>query len=283
MTLKVSKPLGVYFFLAYLFSWIIYILLALNHRGIIFLFPDDIQHGRVQDLWHSLGGLGPAIAAVLTLKLFFNKDNFNNFLESYSVKKLTATGWLISLSPILYLVFAVVVSRVINHEWFSIRDFFQMNNLFNPLNFLAWLFPSITYGFGEEAGWRGFALPVLQKKYSAFISSTILTLFWVGWHVPSFWYRYDLSFGMFIGFVLGIWAGALYLTFLFNYTKGSLLAVSIWHFTWDVVSMIGKEGMIAAIMSTLIMFLGVFVIIRYKGRDLSPFKKVTLYDDPKPA
>ncbi|MGE5106946.1 MAG: hypothetical protein ACM3H8_05350, partial [Sphingobacteriales bacterium] len=67
-----------------------------------------------------------------------------------------------------------------------------------------------------------------------------------------------------------------YLTYIFNFTKGSLLVVSIWHITWDIVSMIGKEGMIAAIMSTLIMALAVFVVLKYKGKNLSPFTKTSL-------
>jgi hypothetical protein len=27
---------------------------------------------------------------------------------------------------------------------------------------------------------------------------------WFVWHIPSFWHRYDLSFGMFIGMATGI-------------------------------------------------------------------------------
>ena len=39
---------------------------------------------------------------------------------------------------------------------------------------------------GEEIGWRGVALPSLQKKYSPLISSAILGLLWAAWHLP-FW------------------------------------------------------------------------------------------------
>jgi hypothetical protein len=51
---------------------------------------------------------------------------------------------------------------------------------------------------------------------------------------------------MLVGFVIGIYASSLYLTHIFNFTKGSLLVVTIWHITWDIVSMIGKEGLLAA-------------------------------------
>lgn len=271
-----QKPLIIYFILAYFFSWLVFVLLALNHHNIIFLFPDDAAHARMQNLWHAFGGLGPALGAVLTLKIFFGKSYFKKYLQSYTLKKLTSSGWIIALSPFLIFLFAIIINLIVKNEWFSVSDYFRENNLFAPINLLAWFFPLVTYGFGEEAGWRGFALPYLQNKYSAFKATTILSVFWIGWHIPSFFYRYDFSGGMLIGFIIGIFAGALWLTFVFNYTKGSLLVVSIWHFIWNTVSMIGKTEMIAAIMSTLIMVLAVFVVWKFKGTNLSPFNKTIL-------
>lgn len=42
----------------------------------------------------------------------------------------------------------------------------------------------ITGSTFEELGWRGIALPALQKCYSALISSLILGLAWGIWHLP---------------------------------------------------------------------------------------------------
>lgn len=274
-TMKTLRPLAVFFILSYFFSWVVFVLLALNSHNIIFLFPNDASHARTQDLWHAFGGLGPALGAIFTLKLFFDKSQFKSFLNAYSIKKLTPKGWIIAISPVIYLLFAIIINRIINHEWFSIKNFFVENSLLSPINLLLWIFPLVTYGFGEEAGWRGFVLPYLQKKYSAFTASCILSVFWICWHIPSFWYRYNLSGGMIIGFIIGIFAGAIWLTFIFNYTQGSLLAVSIWHFTWNFVSMIGKTEMIAAIMSTIIMMLAVFVVLKFRGKNLSPYDKIS--------
>lgn len=271
--MKISKPLTCYFFFAYIFSWIFFILLALNHYRVIYLFTDDASHARVGDVWHAFGALGPALGAIIVLKKFYTKRHFSNFLKSYSATGVTVTGWILAFSPLLYLATAISISAIINSHPFSISGFFRENNLLSPFNLLAWLLPSFTYGIFEEAGWRGFALPVLQTKYSAFIAATIVTIFWVGWHVPSFFYRYQLNAFMLIGLVIGIYAGSLYLTYIFNFTKGSLLVVTIWHITWDIVSMIGKEAMIAAVMSTIIMVLAIFVLLKYKGKNLSPFTK----------
>lgn len=82
---------------------------------------------------------------------------------------------------------------------------------------------------------------------------------------------------MLVGFVIGIYAGALYLTHIFNFTKGSLLVVTIWHITWDIVSMIGKEGLLAAVMSTIIMLLVAFVLVKYKGKNLAPYTRISMH------
>jgi membrane protease YdiL (CAAX protease family) len=40
---------------------------------------------------------------------------------------------------------------------------------------------------GEEAGWRGFALPGLLTRHSAFSASLLVGMIWASWHLPLFW------------------------------------------------------------------------------------------------
>ena len=42
-------------------------------------------------------------------------------------------------------------------------------------------------GATEELGWRGFALPLLQSRFSALWSSVILGSIWAVWHLPAFY------------------------------------------------------------------------------------------------
>lgn len=162
-------------------------------------------------------------------------------------------------------------------QWFDIPGFFRSNDLLHPVSLLAWVMPLLFYGFGEEGGWRGYALPALQARYSAFKSTLILSVIWICWHIPSFFYRYDLKGMAYIGFVLGIFAGAIWLTFLFNYTRGSILAVSLWHLAFNAVSMMAKdEVFLSALMSIVVMLLAAWVLLKYKLANLSPFDRTSL-------
>ncbi|MDZ7336120.1 MAG: CPBP family intramembrane metalloprotease [candidate division KSB1 bacterium] len=85
----------------------------------------------------------------------------------------------------------------------------------------------LTYGIGEETGWRGYALPRLQKNHSALSATVILWVFWALWHLSAFFYLYDPT--IVIGFLLGVLAGAIVFTWLYNSTGGSILMVTLLH------------------------------------------------------
>lgn len=83
---------------------------------------------------------------------------------------------------------------------------------------------------GEEIGWRGYALPRLQKCYGPTSASLIIGLVWVCWHLPLFWtpgnFHQELPFTLFL--LQGIALSFLY-TWLMNGTGGSLLLPHLFH------------------------------------------------------
>lgn len=96
---------------------------------------------------------------------------------------------------------------------------------------ILWYAAVILGGGGlEEPGWRGFALPQLQKRYSPIHSSLILAVIWAFWHWPMFWLGYygGGPFGVFFH-VLGVVPIALLLTAVFNLTRGSIPIAMILH------------------------------------------------------
>jgi len=97
---------------------------------------------------------------------------------------------------------------------------------------LILLFVAVLLGGGglEEPGWRGLALPLLQKRHGPLRSSLILAIIWAFWHWPMFWFGYygGGPLGVFF-YVLGVAPLAILLTAMFNRTGGSLPIVILLH------------------------------------------------------
>jgi len=107
----------------------------------------------------------------------------------------------------------------------------------DPFPFLPWtmVFPALVQSLllgpmGEEFGWRGLALPLLQRRFSPFWASLILGVVWAVWHAPAFLMsgtpQSAWSFGPFF---VGLIAITVIMTPLFNAARGSLLIAILYH------------------------------------------------------
>jgi membrane protease YdiL (CAAX protease family) len=99
------------------------------------------------------------------------------------------------------------------------------------------LFTFFSGPFAEEMGWRGFALPRLQAKYTALVSSLILGVIWTWWHVPFYFIagesRLGIPLPIYMVLVVTI---ALYLTWLYNNTRGSFIITILGHFFYNLTA-----------------------------------------------
>ena len=83
----------------------------------------------------------------------------------------------------------------------------------------------------EKFGWRGVALPLLQRRFAPFWAGLILGLIWPPWHVPSFLISGMPQVTWSAGpYFLGIIALSVILTPMFNASRGSLLIAILYHF-----------------------------------------------------
>ena len=83
----------------------------------------------------------------------------------------------------------------------------------------------------EELGWRGFALPMLQRRFAPVWSSLILGLVWGFWHLPAFLLSgTQQSAWSFTPFLAGTVAISVIATALFNASRGSILLAAVLHF-----------------------------------------------------
>ena len=96
--------------------------------------------------------------------------------------------------------------------------------------FMALLFAAIK-GPVEEFGWRGLALPLLQRELAPFWASLILGGVWGFWHLPAFLLSgTQQSQWSFAPFFLGCIALSVIVTALFNASQGSILLSAFFHF-----------------------------------------------------
>jgi membrane protease YdiL (CAAX protease family) len=89
---------------------------------------------------------------------------------------------------------------------------------------------------GEEPGWRGFALPGLQRTLSPLVSTLILGVLVTGWHVPLlFLEEGGLQPSILVGYLLGTVAVTFWYSWLFNHTGGSVLITLVSHATQGTI------------------------------------------------
>jgi len=81
---------------------------------------------------------------------------------------------------------------------------------------------------GEELGWRGYALPRLQSSFQALGASLVLGAIWALWHAPQ-WLIPGARITLFPLFFVRVIAESVFLTWLFNNTRRSLLIVILAH------------------------------------------------------
>jgi len=188
--------------------------------------------------------------------------------------------WAIALfgSAALYGLSAVLL-RLFSGAWPDMSLFGQTEEYPQLGLILFWIANIAFYGFGEETGWRGFALPRLQNTHNALVASLMLSAFLALWHVPLFLSLPNLmtmGIGGTIGWVLFIATGSILLTWIYNSTRGSILILAVFHGTLDIAINSPSPGTLATINGVLFTVLGVLVLLVRGPASLSRSGKQTI-------
>ncbi len=99
-------------------------------------------------------------------------------------------------------------------------------------------------GITEEEGWRGFALPRLQNRFSPLVASIIIGIFWSFWHAPLYFVgQYTPESNTGPASIAGIltrliWVIplAIIFTWLYNRSERSLLLSLVLHTSFNLVT-----------------------------------------------
>lgn len=253
-------PLAAFFVLAFLVSWLVAAPLALQKAG---LLPARLPYSV-----HYFMAFGPMVAALIVVGATEGRVGLGRFLGR-GFRLSVGWGWLLFalLAPLALFGVGVAGAALWGRPLPEIRELGQVNFLPN-LGIGAWLLWILTSGLGEETGWRGFALPRLQSGRSPLAASLILAVPWILWHLPAFFYLPNyMSFGVMLpGFAIGVAAGSIVYTWLYNLTGGSILAAVLFHGSFNfVTASAAGAGVVAAVASTLIMVWAVLILIGWRA------------------
>jgi hypothetical protein len=118
---------------------------------------------------------------------------------------------------------------------------------------------------GEEAGWRGFALPRLQEIHGPVKASLILGLIWSFWHLP-LWLISGYSGHDLLMYVLAFNVSIISLTFLLTWisskTPNSLIPIVITHFSFNAsLNLVDARGLgFGPTLSLLAITAGIYLV-----------------------
>lgn len=140
--------------------------------------------------------------------------------------------------------------------------------IFYFLNFMAMLLGSI----GEEIGWRGYLLPVLNKRFTPFFSSILVGCLWGFWHLN---YAGDIIFWLI--FIMTTVELSIIFTFFLYKTNGNLWTAIILHTFFNLANRVFVWGRfnINLLLTEMILFGLICVVVVAVNKGWMFHKKVT--------
>ena len=225
---EASWPLVAFVALAYTLSWA----WAFSVAG-----GNDVIEKGVGWPTHVPALAGPGLAAFLVTAAVWGRAGVRDLLARMVCWRMPWRWWAAALSPLAFLTAALALAWITG-DLPSTSGFGHYSGL-PALGVVPVAVIAILITFGEETGWRGFALPQLQRRHGALAAALLVTPIWAVWHLPYFFtvatYRGFAPAG-YVGFVFGLACGSIVLTWLYNGTGGSILACAVWHGLYNLAT-----------------------------------------------
>jgi uncharacterized protein len=281
-----------YFIFAFAGTWMMLLVpvLAQNGLGVLpFLVPDIAM----LVLFVAATLAGPTLAAILMTAATGGRPGLRQFFRRYVQVRVGLRWYLLALLglPLILLLaacayFGLAPIQTALAQW--------------PLLFTAYLPAVLIFmimpGLAEEPGWRGFALPRLQRQYGPLLGSLILGLLHQVWHLPVFFITKgqmamgpfnagDFGYKIFTSLVLAvIW------TWVFNNARGSIFMALVLHGTNNAIGVLmhgwGPQfsaANVSTLGDILVAVCALLIIVFTRGRlAYTPGLALQLADMPQP-
>lgn len=200
---SIRAPLVTFLALVFPLSWYPWVLAILQHRS---TGPNP---------------LGVFLAALITAGIFARWRGVREILLGLVRVRAPLQVWAVALlAPVATVAVACVIAAQQGVAFQS--QPVPWSDLFD-----RFVFTILFVALGEEPGWRGFLLPLLQRRFHPLAATLLLCPIWALWHLPLM--GSEFAWPLVPAFLVSLVGGAIVLSWLFNASKGSILLPMIMH------------------------------------------------------
>ncbi|MGO4691808.1 CPBP family intramembrane glutamic endopeptidase [Glaciibacter sp. 2TAF33] len=258
-----SKRLGgavaVFVGVAFGFSWLVWLPLAVAGRT------------TVMPWYFYLGSMGPALGAIMAAFVLRSADGVRVWLRrTFSLRGIRLALGVVLVSIVLYVGVGLLVEEVATGSigrLTSVGLTTQLPGASAVLVAATWV---VTFGLGEETGWRGWLMPVLTGRFGFVPAGLIVAGVWLVWHLPQF--LFNIQFRAMgwatIGWAVALVAGSFWLGWLARLGRWSIVPVVLWHGGFDFLtsSDLGPSTFPATVSTIVMAQAAVVVVLILAGR-----------------
>lgn len=215
---KIARTLMPFLLLTFGLTWGIATIFILFSEQVIAIFG---EMGLRNPLF-VLAVYAPGIAGLLMVWRTYGLNNLGRFFRRLTLWRMSIWWWLFLIFGIPAFMYIGAAMKGDPVELFPFSPWYQA---------LPALALALFLGPIEEFGWRGFALPLLQRKVAPLWAGLIIGIIWMIWHLPAFVIGgTPQSAWSFLPYFAGGVAMSVIFTAMFNDSRGSLLIAVLLHF-----------------------------------------------------
>lgn len=255
MNIIKRAPSIAYFVLAFAFSWLMTAVMIARYNGSL----------DAPGWLHYLIAWGPALAALVVTAANDGVTGLRDLVRRMFRWQIGWRAWLLAAgSPLMLLAVAVLISTLATGVMPDLNRLGSVDYLGDIGILSALIVWFLSFGLGEEIGWRGFAQHWLEAKRGLLVSSIWIGVIWACWHLPFFFYKdtfIQMGLAGFPFYVVNIVPGAIVLGWLYSRTN-SILAVAIWHGLFDFATASAVDsGTVSMVMSIGVMSWALLIVV----------------------
>ncbi len=213
-----GRTLIPFLLLSFGLTWGIAAILILFYDQVVAIFGEISMSNPL----YILAVYSPGIAGVFLVWRHYGFAGLRSFFKRLTLWRAPTKWWLFLILGIPAVVYTGAAIK---------------GTISDPFPFSPWtaVLPALALalflGPIEEFGWRGVALPLLQRRFAPFWSGLIIGTIIAAWHIPAFLMSgTPMSEWSIVPYFGGVVAVYVILTAFFNASKGSLLIAYLYHF-----------------------------------------------------